>query len=486
MVLSITGWILCQDRGVDFLPGIDQRPRLPLRRPSNRAHIAGVCTGLSLHLRVDVRSIRIIFILLAASGGIGVIAYIFLWVCVPEGDPEELGRDLDPQSRLAKPLIIDEPASPSVKNRFQDRISRLPLREIVLGVILLTLAVLLIASRFGWKLEWSWVFSALVVIVGLGLAWSQLDTAQRGNLLSRSGAQKGWGGVRLVGGIGLVVIGVLLLIGQESGGSQLMSSLLAAVAVLIGVALVLAPWWLRLANQLGEERATSAMARERAEIAAHLHDSVLQTLALIQRSSEQPGEVTRLARNQERELRSWLYNDRSTPGTSVADMAREVVANVENDMVLASGGDQTVSIELVVVGDATPNDDTEALLAAMAEALKNAVRHGRPPVSAYLEVRDTAFEVFVTDRGEGFDVGEIADDRFGVKESIVGRIERRGGTAKFRKMSVGGTEVALRIPRSVSPTTSTQSPKNSSELPHNPTGMGSDHVESNADIEKSP
>lgn len=471
---------MCQDHDVEYLTGIDQRPRLPLRRPSRGAQIAGVCAGLAAHMRIEVRQVRILFILLAAAGGLGLVAYAFLWVCVPEGDPHELGRDLDPQARLAKPLIVDEPAAPSIRSRLLERASHMPLRDIALGLILLTVAALLVASRFGWNLEWSWVFSALVVIVGLGLAWGQLDSAQRGSLLGKSGGRTGWGGLRLVGGVGLVVIGVLLLIGQESGGGQMFSSLVAAIAVLAGVALVLAPLWLRLANQLGEERASAALARERSEIAAHLHDSVLQTLALIQRSSEQPGEVTRLARNQERELRSWLYNDRSTPGTSVADHAREVVANVENAMVLASGGDQTVSIELVVVGDATPSDDTEALLAAMAEALKNAVRHGKPPVSAYLEVRDTAFEVFVTDRGDGFELSEIAEDRFGVKESIVGRIERRGGTAKFRKMAVGGTEVALRIPRASAPSprasdassgngtaSSASSPATTAHTPHN-------------------
>lgn len=439
---------VCKDRCVsEFLPQVDTRPRVPLRRPTSGARLAGVCRGLSEHLRVDVKTIRILAILLGLAGGIGVVLYAFLWITIPAGDPQKLARELDPNSRLAKPLFTDDPADSQRSGRLSAWLSKVPVRDIVFGAILLTVAALLVAYRFGYHLQWSWVFSALVVSAGLVLAWGQLDSAQKGQLMWAGAGRTPMGLLRLVGGLAFVIVGVLLLIGQESGRALMLPALMAVIAVLIGAALVLAPWWLRLVNQLGEERATAALARERAEIAAHLHDSVLQTLALIQRSSDKPGEVTRLARNQERELRAWLYNERVSPGTSVADEAREIVASVENALAQDAGGDTTVSIELVVVGDATPNSDTEALLAAMAEALKNAVRHGKPPVSAYLEVRDTAYEAFVTDRGEGFDIDSIAPDRFGVRESIIGRIERRGGTVKFRNVAAGGTEVALRIPR---------------------------------------
>ncbi len=435
-----------------FLPNIDQRPRLPLRRPEKGQRLAGVCAGIALHLRVDVRQVRIFFVLLAVAGGLGVVAYGFLWITIPRGDPFELERELDPNARLAKPLFLDDASAVGQKSQVSQWLKNVPIRDVALGVILVTVASLLIADRvFGYQLQWSWVLSGFVVLTGLLLAWGQLDAAQRGNLLKSAGGRTPTSLLRLVGGVAFVIIGVLLLVGQDAGKSVMWQSLIASIAVLVGVSLVLAPWWLRLLNQLGEERSAAALAKERAEIAAHLHDSVLQTLALIQRSNEQPGEVTRLARNQERELRQWLYNERNTAGTSIADEAREAVAEVENSMVAALGGDHTVSIDLVVVGDDTPNDDTEALIAAMSEALKNAVRHGKPPVSAYLEVRDTAYEVFVTDRGEGFDLADIAQDRFGVRESIIGRIERRGGTATIRKMAVGGTEVALRIERVPTP-----------------------------------
>lgn len=446
----LTGAVVAvwKDRIVsEFLPQVDARPRLPLRRPTSGARVAGVCRGLSLHLRIDVKPVRLVMALLALAGGIGIVLYVFLWITVPAGDPRQVAHELDPNARLAKPLVADDPPGDGPPARVYEWVRKLPLRDIAFGAVMLTIAALLIAHRLGFHLQWSWVFSVLVVTIGLILAWGQLDSAQRGQLLHAGAAKTPKGLLRLVGGLAFVIVGILLLVGQESGQSAVLPALLAVVAVLLGAGLVLAPWWLRLMNQLGEERASSALARERAEIAAHLHDSVLQTLALIQRSSDQPGEVTRLARNQERELRAWLYNERTTPGTSVADEARHIVATVEDALARAAGGGETISIELVVVGDSTPNPDTDALLAAMAEALKNAVRHGKPPVSAYLEVRDSAYEAFVTDRGDGFDLKQIAPDRFGVRESMIGRIERRGGTVKFRTVAAGGTEVAFRIPR---------------------------------------
>lgn len=430
-----------------YLPNIDATPRLPLRRPTDGQRLAGVCQGLALHLRVPVRTVRVVFTLAAVAGGIGLVAYIFLWLTVPRGNPQELADELNIDARLATAPTAVGVEAPRAE---RDWWSLLPLRDIAIGIILVTVTALLIADRLGAHLQWTWVAAGLIVLVGLFLAWGQLDSSRRDSLLAQAGGRTPSGVIRIAGGVALVVIGALLVVGQDRGTQLMWQSLLASVAVLIGVALVLAPWWLRTLNALGEERAASAIAKQRADIAAHLHDSVLQTLALIQRSADQPGEVTRLARNQERELRAWLYNDRSAAGTSLADEARSVVANVENTMIHALGTQESISIDLVVVGDAVPNEDTEALMGAMNEALKNAVRHGKPPVSAYLEVRDDLIEVFVSDRGDGFDLSMLEDvgpDRFGVRESIIGRMERRGGTVTFRNMAIGGTEVKLSMPR---------------------------------------
>lgn len=414
-----------------------------LRRPVSGVLVAGVCGALAHHMEVNVRQVRMLTVLLALAGGVGVVGYIFFWVTIPVDDGSQ-----DPRSplltRLAKaPAIPGRPSTPWY--------SKFPIKDILLGALLLGLAILLVATRFGLALDWTWVFSALIVVIGIALAWSQLDSAQRGDMVTKSGGRATTGVLRLAGGVSLVTIGALLLASQETAGNSMWPALIAALAVLVGVGLVLAPWWLRLVNQLGLERAAKEREATRADIAAHLHDSVLQTLALIQRSSDSPGEVTRLARNQERELRQWLYNERREPGTSLADQARGLIAEVENTMARALDGRAAVSIDLVVVGDCIPTEDTEALLAASGEALKNAVRHGLPPVSAYLEISDQQIEAFVTDRGAGFDLDTIASDRLGVRQSIIGRMQRRGGTARIKSLTSGGTEVALWLPRAKAP-----------------------------------
>jgi signal transduction histidine kinase len=207
--------------------------------------------------------------------------------------------------------------------------------------------------------------------------------------------------------------------------------------------LALAPWWLRLVRQLGDERAAREREAERADIAAHLHDSVLQTLALIRARADDPVMVARLARAQERELRAWLYDDRPTPGTSLAAELKDLVGAVEDDAATRA----PVAIEAVIVGDCVPTEATAGLLAATREALVNAVVHGKPPVSVYLEVTDAQVAVFVRDRGDGFVLADIAPDRFGVRESIIGRVRRRGGQAEVVCRPAWGTEVRLRMPR---------------------------------------
>jgi signal transduction histidine kinase len=234
------------------------------------------------------------------------------------------------------------------------------------------------------------------------------------------------------------VVGALLLIGPGRSPLELVQATLAGLAVVAGVAVVLAPLGLRLVRELGAERVARARESERADIAAHLHDSVLQTLSMIRSRAGDNEEVARLARAQERELREWLYTDRPAPGTSTADAVRQVAAEVE-DL-------HGVAIDVVTAGDAEPDAGTEALTAAAREALSNAVVHGRPPVSLYVEVTPEQTEVFVRDRGDGFEVAAVPADRHGVRQSIIGRMDRHGGRATVRTRA-GGTEVHLVMPR---------------------------------------
>ncbi|MFI2755174.1 PspC domain-containing protein [Cellulomonas sp. P22] len=409
--------------------------RLPLRRPTAGRVLGGVAMGVAAHLDVPLRLVRVAFGALALLGGAGVALYVFLWVTVPTGDPASAAGDARPATltRLARTQGLG-----------QDALRRLPVTDIAIGLVLLAGAAVMVAVRTGSEIDTSWVVPLVLLLAGTGLAWSQLDAVQRGRWRSRTGGRTPVSVLRLVGGLVLAGVGVLLLVAQDAEPAAVLQATVAAVAVLAGVALVLAPWWLRLVRELGDERAARARESERADIAAHLHDSVLQTLALIRARSDEPTEVARMARAQERELREWLYDDRPAPGTSVVAALRAIVAEVEDSR--TGPGGEPVAVDTVVVGDRVPDAQTEALLQATREALVNAVVHGRPPVSLYLEVGLTEVDVFVRDRGVGFDVEAIPPDRFGVRESIMGRVRRRGGTASVESKEGRGTEVHLSVP----------------------------------------
>ncbi len=423
----------------------DHPVRLPLRRPSEGRWLGGVAAGLAAHLGLPVAAVRGVFALLALAGGAGAVAYVFWWVTVPSGDPRQAAADTGPAAlqRLAPRL------------RLAGSVTQLQTRDIAVGVALLGGAALLVAVRAGWDVQTSWVLPVLIALGGFALAWSQLDAAQRDRWVGRAGGaadRRSAVLLRLAGGLVLVMAGVLLLLAQGTPAHVMVQVALASLAVLAGFALVLAPWWLRMVRELGDERAARAREAERADIAAHLHDSVLQTLALIRTRAGDADEVARMARAQERELREWLYDDRTAPGTSVAADLRALVAEVEDG--------RAAVIDLVVVGDCVPTEATTGLLKATREALVNAVVHGRPPVTVYLEVTDAAAEVFVRDRGDGFDMDDIAPDRFGVRESICGRMRRRGGTAEVTSRPDWGTEVHLRMPRDAEPAPDTPADAN--------------------------
>ncbi|WP_242493746.1 ATP-binding protein [Sanguibacter massiliensis] len=417
-----------------FLPATPPE-RLPLLRPDAGRLVGGVAAGLAAHLGLEVRHVRLALIGLSFVGGIGVAIYVFCWLLVPAGDPVRAAGDALPASRAR---LSRGPAA---------TLRRLPVRDILIGVLLVAGAVLLIGLRTGWHVGVEGVLPVLVIVVGALLAWSQLDDVDRGRLLARSGGRTPGALLRIAGGALLVIVGVVLLLGPELSAGELGTSLVAAFVMLAGLALVAAPWWLRLTRQLGAEREARAREAERADIAAHLHDSVLQTLALIRRGADDSEKVARLARAQERELREWLYDDRPQEGTSVAAELKRLVGQIEDGHFRGGEDAPARTVDTVVVGDCVPSPATTALLQATREALVNAVTHGAPPVSLFLEVRDDRVEAFVRDRGEGFDLDAVPTDRFGVRESILGRVRRRGGTAEIVVREGAGTEVRLSVPR---------------------------------------
>ncbi|ATE58502.1 MULTISPECIES: ATP-binding protein [Actinosynnema] len=408
----------CDDQGVSTqVETTPEKAHDPVRRRRTGRVVAGVAGGVAEHLGVDVFWVRAVFAMLTALNFIGVVAYGLLWLLVPQRPTGE------------------EEQPPSGRERQQ-----------ALGLVALGIAAAVITGLTSGPLS-GWITGPLAVsLVGAAVVWREADEAQRRRWVD--GARTGLLGggrtaiVRVMAGVALVAIGVGAVLVNSYGLNQLRFALLAVVATLCGVGVLTVPLWLKLINDLGEERRVRIRTEERAEIAAHLHDSVLQTLALIQKQAEQPREVRRLARGQERQLREWLYGkagENGQPGTLAAAIA-QACGEVEDAFAL--------NVQQVVVGDCELDPNLLALVAAAREAVVNAGKHaGVAEVSVYCEVEPEQVAVFVRDRGKGFDPGGVPEDRHGLADSIRGRMERHGGETRLRTAPGEGTEVQLLMPR---------------------------------------
>jgi signal transduction histidine kinase/phage shock protein PspC (stress-responsive transcriptional regulator) len=444
--------------------------RPPLVRSSDRV-IAGVCAGLANHLGWPVRMVRIGMTVAALAGGAGVAFYAWLWIMVPTADESARRNARRPASPIAPAVsspdalgIPGTPAAPGtpgvppepgaagtpgtpMPGSWWSKVPGMPFgKEILLGAGLLLAAGILIARLLGVDVPLGTLIPVAAILGGAAIAWMQLDETRRAGLVDKTKADQAGGWARLAAGLALVVAGVLVMVSGSGSWEQTWLALLASVAVLGGVALVLLPWGLKFWRDLETERAGRVRATERAEIAAHLHDSVLQTLALIQRRAGNEHDVIRLARAQERELRGWLYRDADKESGQLSAGITSAAAEVEDALGHA--------VEVVSVGDCVMTQRHEALVQAAREAMLNAARHGGGHVSVYVEVTDAAAEVFVRDRGPGFDPDAVPPDRLGVRESIIGRMNRHGGTAAIIS-SPDGTEVRLRLPATAAPSAGT-------------------------------
>jgi signal transduction histidine kinase/phage shock protein PspC (stress-responsive transcriptional regulator) len=389
-----------------------------LYRTSDDLVLAGVAAGLAEHLHVDVRIVRIAFVALALAGGLGLVLYAAFWAVVPQRHG---------------------PGRPA-----HDRRHRRPDRGDLVAFSLVAAGVVLLTRQFGLWLGGAFLWPILAAAAGVALIWRQADEVQRARWSAR-GPLAAWrtAVVRVAIGAALVAAGVLWLLVARDGLRAARDGLLAVLVAVAGLALITGPWWWRLATDLTDERRERVRAQERAEVAAHVHDSVLQTLALIQSRAGQPREVQRLARAQERELRGWLFGRPRTntngEGTLVA--AVETAAAEVEDM-------HATSIDVVAVGDCSLDDRLNAVVAAAREAMVNAAKFaGVEQVQVFVEVEGSTVTVFVRDRGVGFDLDAVDDDRRGVSESIVGRMTRNGGTAAVRTSPGHGTEVELSMTR---------------------------------------
>jgi len=405
-------------------PRVDSRaPRSTLRRSRSDRILAGVAGGVAQHLGLDVFVVRLAFVVLALAAGFGLVVYLLLWVLAP-AEPADAGVPLH-RRRLSKPSS----------------------RELLGGglVVAGVLVVLMVTGFWsGENLAWPVTLAA----IGFALLWARgsaedgkgrLDLASIGTPLealfrSRESLP------RIIGGSLLIVGGMVVFLAATTSLAAAANVILAVIVTVGGLALLAGPWLWRLANELIEERTSRIRTQARAEMAAHLHDSVLQTLALIQRAKE-PREMVTLARTQERDLRVWLYGRApSVHGVRLHDAIDAMAGRLE----LA----HQVRVEAVVVGDAELDDDLRALVSACSEAVLNAAKHaGVAEVSVYVEVEDDQVNAFVRDGGVGFDREAVPQDRRGIADSIVQRMERHGGTVEIRSRPGAGTEVHLHLPR---------------------------------------
>jgi signal transduction histidine kinase len=350
-------------------------PFVTLRRSDDDRVVAGVCAGIAKSIGVDPTLVRLVFTLLALAGGAGVALYGAVWLYMN-------------------------------------------------GKGWLAVVALVAAAGFGLRgLGLSAHASAALVLIacGLGVIWYRAGSLRPGAPLS------------LVG-LSLVGIGAALLLFQ--GGS---TSFLAPGAVAGALVLILGPWLWQLAVERDAERAARIRTEERAEMAARVHDSVLQTLALIQRHAAEPKRIATLARRQERELRGWLYGDGPTGGETLAGALAEAATEIEEL--------HGIRIEVASGGDRALDDDGRSVVLAAREAMQNAAKFsGADEISVYAEAGSGGISVFVRDRGAGFDRAAVPADRQGLRESIEGRLARAGGRATITSAPGEGTEVELRLP----------------------------------------
>jgi signal transduction histidine kinase len=391
----------------------------PLRRDREGAVIGGVCAGFGRRLGIDPIVLRVVFIAATAAGGLGVLLYALAWVALPA------------EGERASGLRV--PRVPGGRDSW----------SVAAGIGLLVLALLLLFRQWGLWVGDALVWPVVLAAAGGALIWRQSANAADPAPVAEAPAAAGGGSAlgRAALGVALVVGAALLFLYFNDALRPARDVLLPVIVVVVAGALILAPWWIRLVRGLADERAERVRSQERAELAAHLHDSVLQTLALMQRRAENPREVAGLARRQERELRVWLNGGRPLGERGTLAAALELAASEVEE-------DHGVAVDVVTVGDCPLDAGAEALVAAAREAVVNAAKFAGPePVSVYAEVGEDRVEVFVRDRGPGFDPDAVPADRRGVRESIVGRMRRHGGDAVVHTGAGTGTEVELRLER---------------------------------------
>jgi signal transduction histidine kinase/phage shock protein PspC (stress-responsive transcriptional regulator) len=415
-------------------PLVEPRPPRKLYRSGDGRWLGGVARGLAGHLGLPVIWVRLVFVGLFMADGLGALLYAAFWFFVPLGIGGVGGQ---------RPPSVA--AGPDGRRRL---VTRKPDKGQIVALLLMVVVAMVFVGNVnlgsGAK---AYLLPAVLVGAGVALVWRQADNARRARWVEAGRRRRTLTLLRAGAGVLLVTAGVSGIFVLQGSAAHLGSVLQAALAVLVGITLLAGPYLVRMTQDLSEERLMRIRAQERAEVAAHVHDSVLHTLTLIQRNAENASEVRRLARAQERDLRTWLYKpegtgkDEEDEPTTLAEAVRRNAAEVEDK--------HGVPLEVVVVGDCPLDERLTAQMQAAREAMVNAAKYGGEggAVQVYAEVEGRTVFVSVRDRGPGFDFDSIPADRMGVRESIIGRMERNGGTARLRAVPGGGTEVELEMER---------------------------------------
>jgi signal transduction histidine kinase len=400
-----------------------------MARSTSHALVGGVCAGLAVRLGIRERSVRVAFSLSCLAFGAGLLIYLTAWLFVPRWSEEVT---------IARRLITSR------------RESHITLVSLLVALIVLAL---LGRGHHGMTVLLWTSFLNVVASIAIWYGSSRDEKNHLEALLSATpilgtASARGWRAfaLRVIPGAIMLVIGIRVV--SRIGGvwSGLVPAVVGGGALTLGVGVLLAPWWLDSVRDLSRERRQRVRVEERAKLVAHVHDSVLQTLTLIEKAASNPADVVRLARAQERELRHWLFSPESTEGfapssVSLAHQLRRVEIDVEENY--------DVTVELVTVGDCPGDERVTAIVAAAREAAVNAAKWARVPnISIFGEVDGSSISVFVRDTGVGFDFTHVEHDRHGIRHSIVERMKVHGGTSEIRSVPGAGTEVHLTLERS--------------------------------------
>jgi signal transduction histidine kinase len=376
----------------------------PFYRSRSERMLSGVAGGLAESAGLSPIYVRAAFVSLSLAGGVGIVLYAILALVVPDTPGDETDDISSPASRMK-----------------------------IAGMVLMFVALMLILQAIGLWLG-AVVWPTTLVVFGLAIAIETSGINYERSLEGvTAGRRSSW---LVIGGLGMMVAGLVVVL-RSLDRLQSVGVLAIALIVAVGGFMIVAgPWLWSLIEDLRTERRARIRSEEKAEVAAHLHDSVLQTLALIQRTDD-PKKMVTLARSQERDLRSWLFDESISDTESIQGALTNAATRVE--------AAHDVPVSVVVVGEADlPKDRHEALIAATTEAMMNAAKHsGAPKVSVYAEATGASIDVYVTDQGDGFDRDSVGDDRRGIRESIEARMQRHGGTTAIESIAGEGTEVRL-------------------------------------------